>query len=243
MGGEFREVPMRNFAGIMQMFVERGAWPFPTPRPGEPGCKVPRSFLPPRFQGQQRIEHAGIFGKEAADALIDQEYYCSFEAAILGAYWGKEMLLAEQQGRITDVPVNTDLPVQTAWDIGVDDAMAIWCFQVYPDHLDIVDYYEGHGQGFALPAQESVGRITKNDSAATSRSTAWSRGNRGCVSACRMAVLSARFQFCTRWKRLSASEVGCRQERSPHIGCLIEPPSMPKPRALHPLASLRMTSL
>jgi hypothetical protein len=26
--------------------------------------------------------------------------------------------------------------------------MAIWCFQVYPDHLDIVDYYEGHGQGF-----------------------------------------------------------------------------------------------
>ena len=58
------------------------------------------------------------------------------------------MLLAEQQGRISDVPVNTDLPVHTAWDIGVDDAMAIWCFQVYPDHLDIVDYYEGHGQGF-----------------------------------------------------------------------------------------------
>jgi hypothetical protein len=34
---------------------------------------------------QQRIEYAGIFGQEAADALIDQEYYCSFEAAILGA--------------------------------------------------------------------------------------------------------------------------------------------------------------
>jgi phage terminase large subunit len=58
------------------------------------------------------------------------------------------MLLAEQQGRICDVPVNTDLPVQTAWDIGVDDAMAIWCFQVYPDHIDVVDYYEGHGMGF-----------------------------------------------------------------------------------------------
>ena len=66
----------------------------------------------------------------------------------LGAYWGKEVLLAEQQGRTCDVPVNTDLPVHTAWDIGVDDAMAIFCFQVYPDHLDIVDYYEGHGQGF-----------------------------------------------------------------------------------------------
>ena len=38
--------------------------------------------------------------------------------------------------------------VHTAWDIGVDDALGIWCFQVYPDHIDIVDYYEGHGQGF-----------------------------------------------------------------------------------------------
>jgi phage terminase large subunit len=82
----------------------------------------------------QRLEYTGIFGKEAADALIDQEYYCSFEAAILGAYWGKEMLLAERKGRICDVLVNTDLPAHTAWDIGVDDAMAIWCFQVYPDH-------------------------------------------------------------------------------------------------------------
>ena len=83
-------------------------------------------------------------GRNHAHGMLD----CSFEAAILGAYWGKEMLLAEQSGRITDVPVNTDVPVHTAWDIGVDDAMAIWCFQVYPDHLDIVDYYEGHGQGF-----------------------------------------------------------------------------------------------
>src|SRR5271165_425378 len=61
----------------------------------------------------QRLEYTGIFGQEAADALIDQEYYCSFEAAILGAYWGREMLLAEQQGSICDVPVNTDLPVRS----------------------------------------------------------------------------------------------------------------------------------
>jgi phage terminase large subunit len=96
----------------------------------------------------QLREYEGIYGLEAAQALIDQEYHCSFEAAILGAYWGKQMRLAEQEGRICDVLVNPDLPVQKAWDIGVDDAMAIWCFQVYLDHLDVVDYYEGHGQGF-----------------------------------------------------------------------------------------------
>jgi hypothetical protein len=38
--------------------------------------------------------------------------------------------------------------IRLAWDIGVDDAMATWCFQVYPDHIDVVDYYEGHGMGF-----------------------------------------------------------------------------------------------
>lgn len=97
---------------------------------------------------KQRREYHGIFGVEAGDALIDQEFYCSFEAAILGAYFGREMREAEQQGRICDVPINWDLPVHTAWDIGVADAMAIWCFQVYPDHIDVVDYIEGHGKGF-----------------------------------------------------------------------------------------------
>jgi hypothetical protein len=38
---------------------------------------------------QHRVEYTGIFGKEAADALIDQEYYCSFEAAILGGVLGQ----------------------------------------------------------------------------------------------------------------------------------------------------------
>jgi hypothetical protein len=53
------------------------------------------------------------------------------------------------RGRPEDTARNPGIAgMHTAWDIGVDDAMAIWCFQVYPDHLDIVDYYEGHGQGF-----------------------------------------------------------------------------------------------
>jgi phage terminase large subunit len=97
---------------------------------------------------RSRREYRGIFGQEAGDALIEQEYYCSFEAAVLGSYWGALIRRAEQEGRIIDLPVASDLSVQTAWDIGVDDAMAIWCFQVYPDRLHIVDYYENHGLGF-----------------------------------------------------------------------------------------------
>ena len=99
---------------------------------------------------QQRIEYTGIFGKEAADALIDQEFLQLRSGHPQLAYWGKEMLDSRAAGpHLRRASERIGLPVHTAWDIGVtDDAMAIWCFQVYPDHLDIVDYYEARGQGF-----------------------------------------------------------------------------------------------
>lgn len=96
----------------------------------------------------QRREYHGIYGIDAGDALIEQEYYCSFEAAVLGAYWGKELTKAEQSGRITKVDVVHGLPVHVAWDIGVDDPMALWCFQVFPGRINVVDYYESAGYGF-----------------------------------------------------------------------------------------------
>ncbi|MCP1830267.1 hypothetical protein J2R76_006967 [Bradyrhizobium sp. USDA 4532] len=79
----------------------------------------------------QRREYHGIYSDEAGDALIEQEYFCPSRLRFSGSYWGKQLREAEQGGRILDVAVNRDLPVNTAWDIGVDDAMAIWCFQVY----------------------------------------------------------------------------------------------------------------
>jgi hypothetical protein len=50
LGGEFREVPVRNLPGIVDMFDEQGAWPFPSPKPGERGCRVPSRYLPQHLQ-------------------------------------------------------------------------------------------------------------------------------------------------------------------------------------------------
>lgn len=97
---------------------------------------------------KQRREYHGIFGEEAGDALIEQEYFCSFEAAVLGAYWGKEISAAEKDGRIGAVEIDKTLPVHKAWDIGIDDPMALWCFQVGPGVVNVVDYYESSGHGF-----------------------------------------------------------------------------------------------
>jgi phage terminase large subunit len=97
---------------------------------------------------QQRAEYHALYGEEAGDALIEQEYWCSFTAAVLGAYWGKVLAAADREGRICKVDVVPGYPINTAWDIGVDDPMAIWIYQVGPGWLNVIDYYESSGFGF-----------------------------------------------------------------------------------------------
>ncbi len=70
-----------------------------------------------------------------------QEYECSFEAAILGSYWGTEIRQAGDEGRICAVPYDTNLPVYTAWDLGFRDDTAIWFYQVMRGEVHVIDYY------------------------------------------------------------------------------------------------------
>jgi len=78
-----------------------------------------------------------------------QEFECSFDAAILGAYYGAHVAEAERAGRVGQIDVDPALPIHTAWDLGIGDSTAIWCFQIAPDGLRVVDYIEDHGK--ALP--------------------------------------------------------------------------------------------
>lgn len=62
-------------------------------------------------------------------ALALQEFYCSFEAAMTGAYYGPQMEALEAQGRLDNVSYDPTLPVNTAWDLGISDQTTIWLFQ------------------------------------------------------------------------------------------------------------------
>lgn len=77
----------------------------------------------------------------------DQEYECSFQAALLGAYYGKEMTTLEVKKQICNLPEDPSLPVYTAWDLGIDDSTAIWFVQVHASEVRIIDYYENSGCG------------------------------------------------------------------------------------------------
>ena len=74
-----------------------------------------------------------------------QEYECSFQAAILGAFWGREMREAEDQGRITNVPYDPNLPTFTGWDLGYRDDTAIWFYQVARGEIRVIDFYAVSG--------------------------------------------------------------------------------------------------
>lgn len=82
------------------------------------------------------------------EELIQQEYYCSFEASIKGAYYAKQMALAYKEGRITEVPYNPDYPVETWWDLGLRDSTVIWFVQDRGPMYHVIDFYEMRGEPF-----------------------------------------------------------------------------------------------
>jgi hypothetical protein len=82
-----------------------------------------------------------------------QEFECSFDAAIRGAYYGALIAAAEAEQRIGRVAHEPRLPVHTAWDLGVGDATAIWFFQRLGPEVRLIDYYESSGVGLDHYAQ------------------------------------------------------------------------------------------
>lgn len=106
------------------------------------------------FLMELRASESGILDDEEIEAArkqlspeqFAQEFECDFAAALPGAYYGREMVAAERDGRITRVEVDTAVPVHTAWDIGYRDDTAIWFYQVLRGEIHLVDFHASSGQ-------------------------------------------------------------------------------------------------
>jgi hypothetical protein len=83
--------------------------------------------------------------RDLSEEQYAQEFECSFDAAVVGAYYGKLMARAEEERRITGVPYDPAAPVWTSWDLGIRDATAIWFAQAIGREIRIIDYYEAAG--------------------------------------------------------------------------------------------------
>ena len=88
-----------------------------------------------------------------ADEMVQQEFYCSWDAPLVGSYYG-DQLTAMMEGepgekRITKVPHEPTLPVTTAWDLGMADATSIWFHQRVGRENRLIDYYHSSGVGLS----------------------------------------------------------------------------------------------
>jgi phage terminase large subunit len=96
----------------------------------------------------ERRELASVRGDKEAEAIIAQEYFCDFDAAIPGAYYGEHMANAEKEGRICSVPYDPRFPVDTSWDLGIGDTNPIVFWQSSgPGRVHAIDFYEASGAG------------------------------------------------------------------------------------------------
>lgn len=94
-----------------------------------------------------QAEYRALYGDDIGQAQFDQEYLCSFNAAILGAFYAREMASVRAEGRVRETEAVPGYHVHTAWDLGMRDSTAIWFFQVVGREILVLDYYASHGAG------------------------------------------------------------------------------------------------
>lgn len=88
-----------------------------------------------------------------SQAEYDQEYECDFTAAILGSYYGEMIIQARADGRVTKVPYDPSLPVDTHWDLGIGDTTGIWFRQRLGNTYRYIDFEEYGGEGLNFYAK------------------------------------------------------------------------------------------
>jgi hypothetical protein len=71
----------------------------------------------------------------------------AFEASVEGAYFSRQMSKLRTEKRICRIPI-LDAPVDTSWDLGVNDSMAITFWQTVGMERRAIDYYENSGEGW-----------------------------------------------------------------------------------------------
>jgi len=71
----------------------------------------------------------------------------AFEQAADGTYFSFQMARAREEGRITSVPYQDGYLVDTFWDLGLNDEMAIWFGQQIGQQWNMIKYFEATDYG------------------------------------------------------------------------------------------------
>lgn len=115
----------------------------------------------------ERREMHNEHGPEDGEAYFQQEWYCSWAAANPGAVYAHWIQEAEDEGRITEVPIDYRYPVRTTWDLGMRDSTAIWFYQdvgfqtrwlhAYSNNSEDLQHYVEYVSGWCRDHRVQVG--------------------------------------------------------------------------------------
>ena len=102
------------------------------------------------FYMRLRASETGIVAPdELADARAsmtleqyETEFECSFDSAVVGSYYGADLEQARLDRRICAVAYDPAVPVNTVWDLGLDDATAVWFYQLVGKEIHLIAYRE-----------------------------------------------------------------------------------------------------
>jgi hypothetical protein len=92
-------------------------------------------------------EYESIYGIDMAQALWRQEYFCDFNAAVLGAFYARECAAVRNEGRVHPVEPPPGALVHRAWDIGIGDDTSVWKFSVVGTQVWIYSHTATSGVG------------------------------------------------------------------------------------------------
>lgn len=115
---------------------------------------------PDWFAGVYKASETGIVDpnellrlkKTMSDDAYQQEYECSFAAALVGSYYGK--ILNRNGELLQPVPWDPAAPVRTYWDLGINDMNSIWFVQNVAREWHAINYLQDSGQSLPFYAKE-----------------------------------------------------------------------------------------
>jgi len=142
-----------------------------------------------------------------SEQLIQQEYYCSFDQGVEGAFYAKLLAKVELDERVTRVPHDPNAPVDTFWDLGVSDASAILFVQTIGKEIHIIDTYSNEGEGINHYASILKAKADKNE---------WIYGKHYAPHDIQVRELGHGAQ--TRWQ--SAKDLGIKFEIVPNLSII-----------------------
>ncbi len=96
--------------------------------------------------------------RELTEDAFRQEMECDFEAAIPGAYYGRELRELAEAGRIKAGIFDPAYKVSTAWDIGRSDDTSIWWYQVIAREIRVIDFHTSNLHDVAFYASQITGK-------------------------------------------------------------------------------------